>query len=276
MRKYYLLQLNHAVPRARDEILVTESPDSTRALISQNSTVEPPAPTTTEIAFEDLDNEEDTKVEELIRNDQKVPENVTNKETIIELEVGDAVSIISESTSHTSSAASFHESEAPSIEENRTSIVKTSRYSRKEFYSRRSARPIDSDTDATGQRPTRPLDTDTNATGQKPSHAATKCDLVRLVHPLELAIVNEDEGDNVCDTQMKVHKLKHKKTRKHKQETRLEGLKSVGVKMTHFENEFDENIPLLSMEAANTDIATSTAQLEKKKIDFPLTPFEGL
>ena len=53
------------VPRARDEILVTASPDSTTALIPRNSNLEPP-PTSTEIAFEDLNNEEDTKVEELI------------------------------------------------------------------------------------------------------------------------------------------------------------------------------------------------------------------
>ena len=286
------------VPRARDEILVTASPDSTTALIPRNSNLEPP-PTSTEIAFEDLNDEEDTKVEELIRNNQTMPENFTDEEmfnTVVELEVDNAEPTLSINTSHTSQrkvsiiedfhAATavpyYHESDADSIGEHRASFVEKNRYSRKELYSYKSARPIDSDTNATGQRPTQPLDSDTNATGQKPSRAPTKCDLVRLVYPLELAIVNELEGDNECDTQMKVHKLKYKKTRKHKKEHitgRLQDSKSVAINMARYENEFDENIPLLSMEATNNitmDTTASTAELEKKQMDFPSIPFEGL
>lgn len=286
------------VPRARDEILVTESQDSTKALIPRNSTLEPLPPTSTEIALEDLNGEEDTKVEEFIRNNQTLPENFTEKElfsTVIELEAGNVepalISINSKNTSHTTTdsdvsqreliagynsiAVPCHESDADSIGECRT-FVKNNRYSRRELHSYRSAQPIDSDTNATGQWPTRPLDSDTNATGQKPSHIATKCDLIRLIHPLELAIVDEAEGDNECDTHIKVHKLK--KTKKHKQDSVLgwpQDLKS--IKKTRFENEFDESIPLLSMEEANIiDTTTSTVRLEKKKEDFPLLPFEGL
>ena len=237
-------------------------------------------------------------MEEFIRNNQTLPENFTEKEvfsTVIELEAGNVepalVSINSKNTSHTtmdsdvsqreliagynSIAVPCHESDADSIGECRT-FVKNNRYSRRELHSYRSAQPLDSDTNATGQWPTRPLDSDTNATGQKPSRVATKCDLVRLIHPLELAIVNEVEGDNECDTHMKVHKLK--KTKKHKQDSvlgRPQDLKS--IKKTHFENEFDESIPLLSMEEANImDTTTSTVRFEKKKEDFPLLPFEGL
>ena len=264
------------VPRARDEIIVTVSSesdkDSTTALIPRNSNLEPP--TSTLIALEDHSIEEDTEAEELIRNNQVIPENVKIDVSESKVENSEAkLSINSKNTSYTSIGDSQQEictvqanplaivHEPLSSEEQNSYNFKTNRQSRREFYSYRSTRNFDSDTDATGQ---------------KPSRAITKCHLVRLIDPLELGIV--DEGDSDSDelvTQPKVYKFKSKSAKKSKQEAIMgqwQESKSVAIDMSQFENEFDENIPLLSL-----DVTTCTdlnKKVKRKQSDHPLISFE--
>lgn len=275
------------VPRARDEILVTctESQGSTittiTALLAQQSNLKPP--TSTVIALEDLNVEEDTEAEELIRNNQMLSENlmVVEINDVAESEAGNSepkLSINSENTSYTSVGESQQEvsiAEAYALTAAHESLSSDYVGERKGYIFRHSRRELHS------YRSTRPLDSDTDATGQKPSHAITKCHLVRRIDPLELEIV--DEGDSECDeplTQLKIHKFKPKKVKKSKQEPvtgQLQGSKSIAINMSQFENKFDENIPLLSLEAASEDVTTFTdlnMKLKKKQIDHPLILFE--
>ena len=273
------------VPRARDEIIVTyresQESNSTVALLPQQPDLEPP--TSTVIALEDLNVEEDTDAEELIRNNQLQPEKLTIIAEIndaAESEAGTSepkLSINSKNMSYTSLGQAVTGSMDPLIAEHKSlssdsigsgkckGYTGIFRQSRRELYSYRSTRPLDSDTDATGQ---------------KPSHAVTKCHLVRRIDPLELEIV--DEGDSECDeplSQLKIHKIKPKKAKKHiiKQAPIVHNLhesKSIAINMSQFENEFDENIPLLSLEEASDDATGSNIKLEMKQVNRPLILFE--
>jgi hypothetical protein len=268
------------VPRARDEIIVTctESQESrsTIALLPQQSTLEPLISTV--IALEDLNVEEDTEAEELIRNNQNLPENLTiaAMNDAAESEVGTSepkLSSTSKNISCTSLGLEITGSIDPLITAHKSLSSDSTgsseckgyifRHSRRELYSYRSTRPLDSDTDATGQ---------------KPSHAVTKCHLVRRLDPLELEIV--DEGDSECDeplSQLKIHKFKPKKTKKSKQAPVIHHLresKSIAINMSQFENEFDDNIPLLSLEEASEGATSLNMKLERKRVDRPLILFE--